>query len=521
MLLPSLPSLASYQKGIGGVAVAQTGPPVSVVAPFVSGTAFTGETLSCNGGSWSGAPPIVLTFQWTRDTVEISGETASTYLLDVADEDADIVCVVTATNGDGNDSADSNTVVPTAGPQAPANSVAPAVTGNAFTGQTLSCSTGTWSQSPTSYAYQWKRAGANIAAATASTYVVVLADVGQSVKCTVTASNAVGAGTPTDSNAVTPVGIPVNSVAPAVTGTTTVGSTLSCSNGTWSGSPSFTFQWKRDGVSIGGATSNTYLLDALDETTSIKCTVGASNLAGAGTSTDSNTVGPITAAPDDLPGIFGAKLYAGWEARAITASDNDALATWEDVSTNNRDLTQGTGANQPLYKTNIDGSEPAVRFDGSDDALSMSVGSPLVPAWVLWVGKFRSTTAAAARVFFGSRSSSDKVRVENGTAPQPISVQFGANLFPDVPSYTDAWHDDFHFWMFKITTDGTTTATLDDDTSTPDNSGTHGIETTFCLGAAEATFGTQAADVDIIACVILDSAPSAGEITDFRTRYSV
>lgn len=282
-----------------------TGPPVNALAPVISGSPYTGQTLSCNGGSWSGAPPIVLTYQWKNAGVNLSGETASTYVLLVTDEGDAITCVVTATNGDGNASAASNTITPSAAPLVPANSVAPAVTGNAFTGQTLSCSTGTWSQSPTGYAYQWKRAGSSIGGATTSTYVVQVADVGQSVKCTVTASNAVGAGTPTDSNAVTPVGVPVNSVAPVVSGTTTTSSTLSCSTGSWSGSPSYTYQWYTGSAAfypgfpaffdaISGQTANTLSLASLESET-VFCVVTATNLAGAGTPKESNEVGPVTA----------------------------------------------------------------------------------------------------------------------------------------------------------------------------------------------------------------------------------
>ena len=88
------------------------------------------------------------------------------------------------------------------GGNAPENTVAPAVTGTAQEGQTLTCSTGTWSGSPT-YTYQWKRNGSNIGSATNSTYVLVTADVGQSIKCTVTATNFIGSAN-ADSNTVTP-----------------------------------------------------------------------------------------------------------------------------------------------------------------------------------------------------------------------------------------------------------------------------------------------------------------------------
>ena len=38
---------------------------------------------------------------------------------------------------------------------------------------TLSCTTGTWTESPTSYAYQWKKDGVNISGATSNTLTLV------------------------------------------------------------------------------------------------------------------------------------------------------------------------------------------------------------------------------------------------------------------------------------------------------------------------------------------------------------
>ena len=60
-------------------------------------------------------------------------------------------------------------------------------------GQTLSCSTGSWTGVPTlSYAYAWLRNGSVIAGAGASTYVVQTADRGTGLACRVTATNQYG-----------------------------------------------------------------------------------------------------------------------------------------------------------------------------------------------------------------------------------------------------------------------------------------------------------------------------------------
>jgi hypothetical protein len=69
---------------------------------------------------------------------------------------------------------------------------APHATGSGTTGSTLSCTMGTWTNVPSSYAYQWLRNGVAIAGATANTHVVVAADVGTDVSCEVTATNSYG-----------------------------------------------------------------------------------------------------------------------------------------------------------------------------------------------------------------------------------------------------------------------------------------------------------------------------------------
>ncbi len=58
-------------------------------------------------------------------------------------------------------------------------------------------------------------------------------------------------------------GQPVNTVAPAVTGLTVVGSTLTSTTGTWTGTPTITYsyQWTLDGVNVG-TNANTYVIPA-------------------------------------------------------------------------------------------------------------------------------------------------------------------------------------------------------------------------------------------------------------------
>lgn len=87
----------------------------------------------------------------------------------------------------------------------PANTALPSTTGTPTEGETLTATTGTWTNSPTSYAYQWKNNGSNISGATSSTYVLVTGDVGDTITVEVTATNGSGSGSPATSSGVGPI----------------------------------------------------------------------------------------------------------------------------------------------------------------------------------------------------------------------------------------------------------------------------------------------------------------------------
>lgn len=84
---------------------------------------------------------------------------------------------------------------------------------------------------------------------------------------------------------------PVNTVAPAITGTATVGETLTVTNGTWTGvpTPTYTRQWYADGVAIAGATGTTRVLAAGEEGKVITVVVTATNALGSVTKTSNAT----------------------------------------------------------------------------------------------------------------------------------------------------------------------------------------------------------------------------------------
>lgn len=187
---------------------------------------------------------------------------------------------------------------------APVNTASPSISGTAKVGSTLTANEGTWSNSPTSFSYQWQRCASDgrgcgdITSATSKSYSPVTGDVGHALRVVVTATNADGHASAT-SGATDPVDSangPANSVRPAVSGTAVIGGTLTVSNGSWSPTPSsFTRQWQRcdsDGtscVNISGATGRTYGVRAEDVGNRIRALVTAHTSSGQTTVASSNS----------------------------------------------------------------------------------------------------------------------------------------------------------------------------------------------------------------------------------------
>src|SRR5438128_1630741 len=199
-------------------------------------------------------------------------------------------------------------------PQRPSNTAAPTIFGTAQQGQLLTASQGAWSGSPSSYSYQWLRcdfAGAScapLALATTSSYSVVEADVGHTLRVVVIASNAAGSSAPATSPATEPVVAalqpPVNKTPPAISGMAQQGQLLAHSDGSWLNEPtSETDQWFRCDVSgsncrsIPEATNETYMPVEADVGHTLRVQEVASNAAGSSAPASSAHTEVVTAEP--------------------------------------------------------------------------------------------------------------------------------------------------------------------------------------------------------------------------------
>ena len=155
-------------------------------------------------------------------------------------------------------------------PSPPVNTILPVITFTAQPGDTLTTTNGSWSHSPTGYAYQWQDCNSsgsscvNISGATSSTYTLQASDVGDTIDVIVTASNADGSSSATaaylgpvtsgsggssPSNTVAPYFVASTGDQACTNGCAIVGETLRATPGTWTcnggcGTLIYTYQWQ-------------------------------------------------------------------------------------------------------------------------------------------------------------------------------------------------------------------------------------------------------------------------------------
>jgi hypothetical protein len=200
----------AFSNGIGTIA----GPPAAptnVTPDSIGGLTQRGATLTVTNGDgpedWTDETSIAI--QWRKadnlafstNVADIAGATGATHVLGSGEAGKYVRARVRATNITGSTDSNSNIVGPISDPAAPVNTVAPVITDPApplRIGDTLSCTQGSWSNSPLAYAYQWQRADtsggsySNISGATGASYVIQPADQGKFLRCQVSATNANG-----------------------------------------------------------------------------------------------------------------------------------------------------------------------------------------------------------------------------------------------------------------------------------------------------------------------------------------
>ena len=282
-------------------------------APTISGTAQVGETLTASTlgiADPDGLTNVSYGYQWiandgTSDT-DITGATDSTYTLAAADEGKTIKVEVSFADDAGSEETlhSATTGVVVARPNSPATG-APTISGTAQVGETLTASTLGIADpdglTNVSYGYQWiandGTSDTDITGATDSTYTLVSADKGKTIKVLVTFTDDAGNGETLTSTATEAVSFAVQQQtantpatgAPTISGTAQVGETLTANTSSILDDDgltnvTFTYRWiANEGSSdtdITGATESAYTLVSADVGKTLKVRVTFTDDAG-------------------------------------------------------------------------------------------------------------------------------------------------------------------------------------------------------------------------------------------------
>ena len=255
---------------VTGVAVAPT-----IATHPSSATVFEGDPASFTVVASGTAP---LSYQWKKGGVDIGGETSATYSIVSAMETHEGSYTVVVSNSEG--SVTSNAATLTVDPPVFAPTITSHPSSASVTvGDPASFTVVATGTAPLSY--QWRKGGVNISGATSATYNIAATVDGDAGSYTCVVTNVAGSAT---SNAAT---LTVNTP-PAITShpaaeTAVIGAQVTFSV-TATGTAPLTYQWRRNGVDIAGATNSSYTVSSVEGSHGGAYTVVVTNAAGSVTS---------------------------------------------------------------------------------------------------------------------------------------------------------------------------------------------------------------------------------------------
>ena len=193
---------------------------------------------------------------------------------------------------------------------------------------------------------------------------------------------------------------PASTQGPIISGNNNVGATLVVSAGTWTqdiayAPTSYSYQWKRGGSDISGATGNSYITTVSDSGQTISATVTAFNQRG---SSLSNSINSILVVPATLTGLSLGDSTSTPPAPgtvSVTGGTNTWSASWTDtgassygVRTNNGGVTYYGGTSATGYSATAGSATVWVKSINTSGLVSVSWSSTAGAAYynVSWSG---------------------------------------------------------------------------------------------------------------------------------------
>jgi hypothetical protein len=192
-----------------------------------------------------------------------------------------------------------------------------------------------------------------------------------------------------------PPAAPADTTAPSVSGNAAVGATLTCANGTWTGSPtSVAYAWLSNGTTIANATSQTYTTTSTDAGHSISCAVTATNAGGSTSANSSNSIAIPTPPPPPPPAAPapGRNLALGMPATASSSANSSSGPAMADDGNTSTDWESAVSSKSQWWHVDL-GTVQAI------GGVNVYWGSPSASSYRIQVytnGKWRTVATVTA-----------------------------------------------------------------------------------------------------------------------------
>ncbi len=266
---------------------------------------------------------------------------------------------------------------------------------------------------------------------------------------------------------------PVNTVAPALSDSTPVyNQTISTTTGTWTSitTPTYVYQWQRNGGNIVGATSSSYTITSTDVGATVRCVVTATNPFGS-TAANSNTSSTVAAIVPNAPTIGTAT--AGEEQATVaftnlsfpTETGGATIINYQAISTPGN--ITGTSTGTPIT---ITGLTPGTAY-------TFKVRAQNSAGYGSYSSSSNSVTPTAPAITFQNRSAGSYSYILPGAAQYEIALVGGGGTGSD--SGAGGGGAGGGYYRAKFTGSGTINYVV----------GATAANSTFTLGALSVTAG--------------------------------
>ena len=375
----------------GGITTDSAVTPVAkptITAPPVSQTVEAGKTATFMVTATGGG---TLAYQWKKNGTDVSGATANPYTIAAAMADDGSKYSVAVSNSAGTTTSSEATLTVTA---AAVVATKPAITTQPAAQTVVTETTATFSVQATgggALAYQWKKNGTDIPGATASSYTTpatTMAD--KDARFSVMVTNSAGSVTSNEAK----LGVSATAVAPAITTQPAAQSVVAGSVANFSviasGTSPFSYQWKKNGTDISGATSIPYTIATTTMADSGAYSVVVTNSAGMATSKDATLTVTATAVAPAITTQPAAQTVTEGESAtfSVTASGTAPFSyQWKKNGTDIEGVTTSSHTTDAtsladsgaVFSVVVTNSVGSVTSSGATLTVNAAVVAPVAP----------------------------------------------------------------------------------------------------------------------------------------------